>query len=119
MPEHRNTLIAAFQKIVADTKSDIIKKAEEVVKKNDYLNCRLFTQLVTDTPKIESQPQLKDPETGAILWWGTGDGYRHCAVALDDDTAIQVPEWGGESEVVPITEIEQEYGPVDRIYKGK
>lgn len=113
-------LIAALKRVVAmDAKDKIIKKANEVVEKNDFMNCRLFTQLVTDTPKLESQPRLKAPETGAILWWGSSDGYRHCAVALDADTAIQVPEWGAKVEVLPIAEVEKEYGPVTKIYKPK
>ena len=111
--------LIAILKVLAGTKEDLIEKAEEVVEKNSYLNCRLFTQLVTDTPKIEKQPQLKKIEPGAILWWGTDQNYSHCAVALDDKTLIQVPEWGGKSEVVTIKEVEKEYGPVDRIYKPK
>lgn len=108
----------ALRKVTATKADELIKKADKIVKNKSYLNCRLFTQLVTDTPKIENQPQLDQPETGAIMWWGVGGQYRHCAVALDDDTVIQVPEWGGEVEVVPLSDVEKEYGPVERIYKG-
>jgi len=100
------------------SKNEIIKKAKKAAN-SDYINCRLFTQLVTNIPKIEKQPRLDTPEIGAILWWGNGNNYRHCAVALDKDTLIQVPEWGGKSEILKIKQVEKEYGPIDRIYKGK
>ena len=114
-------LVTALQKVVSNdtARKDIIKKAKDVVERNSFMNCRLFTQLVTDTPKIENQPELKSPEVGAILWWGSEQGYRHCAVALDDETLVQIPEWGQDVEISTIKDIEKEYGPVDKIFKPK
>jgi hypothetical protein len=116
-----------IKKVLAklDKKDKILQKAKEVAKTHSFMNCRLFTQLVTDTPKIEEQPRLKSIEPGAILWWGHSDAgtgspaYLHCAVALDKNTVVQVPEWGGKMEVKTLKEAEKEFGEVDRIYKSK
>jgi hypothetical protein len=111
---------------LANSKKDKLReKAKEVEDKHHYLNCRLFAQLLTDITKIENQPKTKTVETGSILWWGTdkqktqAEINRHCAVALDKNTVLQVPEWGGKLEELPLKKVEEYWGKPDRIYKGK
>lgn len=93
-------------------------KAKEIVEKNNYLNCRLFVQLVTGIDSIEQQEELKEIEPYSILWWGH-ESYLHVAIAIDKNTIIQVPGWGENMEEISYNELLDYWGKPDRIYSTK
>jgi hypothetical protein len=94
---------------------DVREKAKEVVEKNNYLNCRLFVQLVTGIDNIENQKRIEEIVPYSILWWGN-ESYLHVAIALDKEKILQVPEWGGDMEEISYNEVIDYWGNPDRIY---
>lgn len=115
-------------------KQSLIDKGMLLAQSGSWFNCRLFAATVTETfPEsldedfcIEDMPRQEAPSCGSLLWWGTHDphneeneSYLHLAVALDEDTVIQVPECGGSPEVLPLSKVETYWGPVCRIYQSK
>lgn len=123
----KTKIIAALKKIaVAFSDRDLIQNRAKAIEdeirsgKNAWfssLNCKLFAQLLMETPNIEKQPKLKKIMPGAILLWGSGHGFAHVAVALDENTLIQVPGWHGAVEVVPLKKVVLEWGESYTLYK--
>jgi len=83
------------------------------------MNCRLFAQLLMETPSIEKQPKLKTIEPGAILFWGSGGQWAHVAVALDPENVIQIGGWHEQVEKLPLKKVISEWGKKYEIYKPK
>jgi DNA-binding NarL/FixJ family response regulator len=86
----------------------LIVAAREVCTQNDTLNCRLFTQLVTGTPKLESLPKVKQPRVGDVLQFGSSPA-RHWALYLGKNEVVEVPEWGEPARIRSVAALVEEW----------
>lgn len=86
----------------------LIVAAREVCTQNDTLNCRLFTQLVTGTAKLESLPKVKQARVGDVLQFGSSPA-RHWALYLGKNEVVEVPEWGEPARISSMAALVEEW----------
>lgn len=95
--------------IKSDLKEQITEVAEGICSTHSFLNCRLFVQLVSHEPKLESIPTISgEPQVGDIIQWGE-DPARHWAIFIGNGEVLEVPEWGGGLGTQKIQELIEEY----------
>lgn len=111
MTSFRSRVYAKFEA----KRHQLEERAKKIQEDYPVLNCRLFAQLLTETPHIEKQPPLKKLGPGAILVWGNSS---HVAVALDENRLIHVPEWHSPFEVIELKKMEQDLGKHYKIYRS-
>ena len=73
-----------------------------------YLNCRLFVQLVTKTPDLEGMPIVKSMQPGDVLQFGENPA-RHWAIFIGNGDVLEIPEWGSKSHVTKLAPLLNEY----------
>ena len=91
-----------------NARQKLILAAREVCAQNDYLNCRLFTQLVTGTAKLESLPKVKHAHIGDVLQFGSSPA-RHWALYLGKNEVVEVPEWGEPARISSMAALVEEW----------
>ncbi len=91
-----------------DSRQGLIAAAREVCAQNDHLNCRLFTQLVTGTAKLESLPKVKHAHIGDVLQFGSSPA-RHWALYLGKNEVVEVPEWGEPARIRSVAALVEEW----------
>lgn len=89
-----------------------------MVRKNPYMNCKLFVQTVTGIPKLDDLPSrpfrsIRNLIAGDVLKWGAG---THWAIYIGDGDIMEVEEWGAEPRTVPLSEIMKEMDPPDTVF---
>ncbi len=117
-----------------------MQAAKGVCDQNTYMNCRLFVQLTSGNPKLESLPVVtrlpfgdfkgndfewtpkKHPkiEVGDIIAWGGGDSTSyHWAIYMGGDEILEVPEWGGKMQLgkLDVDETGMERNPPSVAYR--
>jgi len=95
-----------------------ISRGEDVYKRQQFLNCRLFIQLLLDDPAFDKNPAV-DPgkeKEGDVFQFGSNPG-RHFALYLGDDSVMDVAEWGAMPAVHSLSELIAEYGPATFVYR--
>jgi hypothetical protein len=106
----------------AALRSEILRAAKGVCAAHSYLNCRLFAQLTSGVPDLESIPPVTGApgprwglpvlRVGDVLQWGENPA-RHWAIYMGSGEALEVPEWGGDLALTRVSAISDEYdGPV-------
>jgi hypothetical protein len=119
-------------------KSSILNKMEECVENiGGYANCKLAAQLTSDTADFSKLKTINISEKDKIVTEffdsGTinnltknlekGDilnfNERHYSVYSGNGKVVQVPEWGGKAEEVPLIGVLKEYNPPTNIYKAE
>ena len=92
------------------SRQSLIESAEEICTPGNYLNCKLFVQLLTDTPRLRDLPLADRKRVGDVLQYGSNPP-RHWAIYIGDDEVIHIPEWGGTLEIEHWDTVEEEHGP--------
>jgi hypothetical protein len=91
-------------------RKSLIEAAQGICTPGNYLNCQLFTQLLTNTPRLYDLPVTGRERVGDVLQYGSNPA-RHWAVYIGNDEVLHVPEWGGELEIASWDAVEREHGP--------
>jgi len=117
-------------------KSSILNKMEECVENIGYANCKLAAQLTSDTKDFSKLKTINISEEDEIVTEffdsGTinnltknlekGDilnfNERHYSIYSGNGKVVQVPEWGGKAEEVPLIGVLKEYNLPTNIYKA-
>jgi hypothetical protein len=76
--------------------------------KGQYLNCRLFVQLVLKSPELEKIPIVKSMKPGDLLQFGEKPA-RHWAIYIGDGNVLEVAEWGAEPQTNKLSSVIHEY----------
>ena len=116
----------------------IIKKAEDISKKSEYLNCEAFCVRLFNnksfkevfdkiTPNIRFGgktetvlPKLQDIlKVGDIISFGEKNNPRHYAVYLGGDSVYEVEQWGTEPRIYTVSENLDIYEGVNAIYRDE
>jgi hypothetical protein len=121
--------------------NDIIKRAEAIAKKNDYLNCEAFCNKMTttkgfktdfkklDSPEfmigelIETDAEIKsireNLRAGDIVAFGDPRLPRHYAVYIEGDDMYEVEQWGAKPQIASFAENAYNYEAVAAVYREK
>lgn len=91
----------------------IINAMHTAKQRGGYLNCKLAVQMATGIPKVTELPKVKKHQPGDVLSWGP----THYAIALSNNRAVHVPEWGGEVETAHLDDLKDELGPPQAIHR--
>ena len=92
------------------TRKSLIEAAQGICTPGNHLNCKLFAQLLTDTPRLQSLPVTGRERVGDVLQYGSNPA-RHWAVYIGSDEVLHVPEWGGALEIASWDAVAREHGP--------
>lgn len=75
-----------------------------------FLNCRLYVQLETGVPDLESLPVVQRMLKGDILQFGKNPA-RHWAIYIGNAQVREVAEWGAQPKTNSVRALVDEYGP--------
>jgi hypothetical protein len=92
----------------------ILEKAKEVEGLCDFMNCKLFSQMVSGIPEITNLPKVDKAQVGDIYAWPNG---THYAVDIGDGKVIEVEEWGEAPRVISMSDVIKELDPPESILR--
>jgi hypothetical protein len=101
--------IVLFEQFIKDlTKEYLVGIGNDVSNNNGYLNCQLFTQLVTKEPSLLELPKVDfdDIEIGDVMAFGGDNTYsRHYSIYLGNNEVMEVEEWGEPMSIKNIEDV--------------
>jgi len=93
------------------TKDNVVAAMKFAQTKQPYTNCQLCIQMATGVSNLRSLPKVQQAKIGDVYTFNeTKDMASHYAVDVGNGNVVEIEGWGEDVRVIPLSEVEDEYG---------
>jgi hypothetical protein len=98
------------------TKDNVVAAMKFAQTKQPYTNCQLCIQMATGVSNLRNLPKVQQAKIGDIYTFNEKqDMASHYAVDVGNGDVVEIEGWGEDVRVIPLSEVEDEYGPPSAI----